>query len=124
MPVATQPAQLSDVLLWEEDREFAREVVTLLDGSDVDIGTVLGIVTASGKYTNLDQDADTGEEVAAGIALAKAAPSGADAELVILRRDAVVKSGGLKWPSDIEAGEIATAVGELKTLGILVRESV
>lgn len=45
MPVVTQGAQLSDVLFWEEDRDYSHEAVTLADGNAVDVGTVLGIVS-------------------------------------------------------------------------------
>jgi hypothetical protein len=124
MSNTTQGPQLSDVLFFEEDREYSRAVVTLLDGSDVDIGTVLGKVTASGNYANFDDTADDGTEDAAAISLAKAAPSGADANHVVLLRHGVVKKGGLIWPSTADASEQTAAIAQLEALGIMVRADV
>lgn len=121
MTSAAQPAQLSDVLLFEEDREYSRSVEILLDGSDVTYGTVLGAVTASGKYTNLDDTASDGSEDAAGVAASVAAPSGADGKVVVVKRHAVVKKSGLLWPSTADATEQAAAIVQLEALGIMVR---
>ena len=92
-----------------------------MDGETVDIGTVLGIVTASGKYAQYDEDGSDGREDAAGISVGVAAPSGADGEVVAVVRHAIAKKNGLLWPATADAGEKAAAIVQLEALGIQVR---
>ena len=58
------------------------EHVTLLDGESVVPGSVLGVVTASGKYVLSLNAATDGSEVARAISAVTAAPSGADEEIL------------------------------------------
>lgn len=69
MSSAAQPAQLSDVLLFEEDSLYSRNAVSLLDGSDVDYGTVLGKI-ASDAAGGVTADAgNTGDADVSGVAV-------------------------------------------------------
>ena len=51
MPVLTEPPSMGDVLKYEVNPNYTREVVTLLAGLPYPVGSVLGKITASGKYT-------------------------------------------------------------------------
>ena len=51
MPVLTEPPSMGDVLKYEVNPNYTREVVTLLAGTPYPVGAVLGRITASGKYT-------------------------------------------------------------------------
>lgn len=95
---------------------------TLISGQDLAAGTVLGIITASGKFTQFDQDASTGEEAAAGILLGAVDASGGDVTnaRVLLRGPAIVNGNDLTWPSDIDPAEQVAAEAELLALGIKV----
>lgn len=50
MPVLTEPPSMGDVLKYEVNPNYTREVVTLLAGMPYPMGAVLGCITASGKY--------------------------------------------------------------------------
>ena len=97
------------------------EVVTLISGQDLQAGTVLGKITASGKYTQHDQDAADGSEAAAAILYNEDDASGGDKNAVVVIRDATVAGASLTWQPDIDAGEKTTAIAELAALGIIVR---
>ena len=51
MPVLTEQPSMGDVLKYEVNPNYTREVVTLLAGMPYPVGSVLGKITASGKYT-------------------------------------------------------------------------
>lgn len=50
MPVLTQAPTLGDLLKYELNGNYSRETVTLEAGTDYALGSVLGRITASGKY--------------------------------------------------------------------------
>src|SRR5689334_22925959 len=117
-----------DWLKWEQDNLFSREKVTLLEGDgsavrELASGHVLGKITASGKYIELTEGASDGSQTPAAILLLETVvPANADAEGTVIIRDAIVSRNGLTWPSTYSSGDIDTAVGTLKNLGILVRD--
>ena len=51
MPVLTEPPSMGDVLKYEVNPNYTREVITLLIGTSYPAGAVLGRITASSKYT-------------------------------------------------------------------------
>lgn len=99
----------------------SRDTATLVSGQNLDAGTVLGKITASGKLTQFNQDGADGSETAMAILAYPCDASGADATCVIVARDAEVNAAELAWPNDIEAGEKATAITQLAAAGIIVR---
>ena len=50
MPVLTMPPSLGDLLKYELNGNFCRETITLKSGTAYALGSVLGKITASGKY--------------------------------------------------------------------------
>jgi hypothetical protein len=108
---------------------FSREDVTILAGSGSDrvlkSGMVLGKITATGKYVQLNTAGADGSQNAAGILfLDTTAPNGVDKRAAIIARKALVSDNGIKWPAGISGPQIATATAQLIALGILVREGV
>lgn len=126
--VYTEGAYASDWLKREEDSLYSREQITLLSGSNAvgavtKSGTVLGKITASGKYKPQTLAAADGSQVAAAILLFDVDASAADKRAVVIRRDAIVMQFGLTYGTDVTtAGNRTTVNGQLDTLGILVRE--
>lgn len=94
--------------------------VTVLSGQNLVAGTVVGIVTASGKYVAYDNaGTDDGRRTVAGIIVADANASAADAVGKVLRRGpAIVNKNDLTWAAGIDAGEQATAITAMLALGI------
>jgi hypothetical protein len=126
MALDTQSTVLGDWLKGEEETPqlFSRDAITLLAGSgDLITGTVLGKITASGKYTVLDPDNSDGSEHAAGILLLDTDASGSDdVEATAIVRHATVADSGLTWPALITAGQKLTAIAELDAIHIIERE--
>lgn len=126
--VYTEGAYASDWLKREEDSLYSREQVTLLSGSNAagavtKSGTILGKITASGKYKPQTLAAADGSQTAAGILLFDVDASASDKRAVVIRRDAITMQYGLTYGTDVTtSGNRATVNGQLETLGILVRE--
>jgi len=122
MPVQNEANYLGDWLKWEEDNLYSREKVTVASGQNLDTGTVVGVITASGKVTQLAPTAEDGSQNAAGVLLNAVDASSGDKPGVIIARHAVCSDKGLVWPASITGPQKATAISQLKALGILVRE--
>lgn len=122
MPVQTEGNYLGDWLKFEEDNLFSRDEVTVISGQNLVTGTVVGIITATGKVTQLAPGASDGSQNAAGVLLNAVDASAADKPGVIVARHAICADKGLVWPGGITGPQKNTAVGQLKALGILVRE--
>lgn len=97
------------------------ENVVIASGENLQAGTVLGKVTASGKYEQLNTAAEDGTEDAAAILFAATDATDGDAEAAAIARDAEVNGHELVWPSGISGGAKTAAIAQLVALGIIVR---
>src|SRR3954463_11005494 len=132
--IYTEGEYASNWLKYEEGSLYSREQVTIVSGANavgapLKTGTILGKITATGKYTphTIAGTGGAGSAVVAGILLTdQVDASVADKRAVIIARDAIVMQYGLTYGADVTtAGNRATVNGPtngLATLGILVRE--
>jgi hypothetical protein len=126
--VTIQPNYLGDVLKYEADNRYCREIVTVLGGVGTDrelkLGTVLGKITASGKVKAVDFAANDGSETAMGVLVTDVtAPAGTDVSAVaVVDGPALVSDKGLVWPAGATGEQKAAAIAQLKTAGIKVRQ--
>lgn len=124
--VITEGRYASDWLKREADSHFSREGIVVVSGAGVvDSGTVLGKITASGKYKPVTVAAVDGSQNAAAILLDAVDATSADAKGVAIVRDAVVNAQMLKYGTDVDTAPERLAVhNALRALNppILVRE--
>jgi len=78
-------------------------------------------IAGTGKYTQFDQDATDGSQMAAGVIVYPVDATSADTACAAIVRDAEVNAAELTWPADIEVGEKTTATAQLAALGIIAR---
>ncbi|MSU92066.1 head decoration protein [Rhodobacteraceae bacterium 2CG4] len=108
-------------LVWEAFRDYTGETITVAAGT-LGPGTVLGKITASGKYAAHDPAAVEGTETAVAVLWGKAGASGGDAPAVaLIRGPAIVNRHDLVIAGTPSEGEIATAHTALLAAGFLVR---
>lgn len=122
--IATEKTRLSNLVkqeLWAE-LAYCRDLVTVNDAAGtLEIGTVLGKVTATGKYVRAVQTAVDGSAVAAAIVVqAITIPANTDTSvLCVVRGPASVSKGALvldaTYNLDAEKNVVYTS---LQTLGI------
>lgn len=115
----------SDVVKDEGANRFSRDDDVLASGSGkVACGTVLGRVTATGKFKPFAPAASDGSQTAAAIILQSADATSADVTVVNLKRRAQVVLQALVWPAGITATQRNAALASLETLGIVARTGV
>lgn len=84
-------------------------------------GTVLGKVTASGKYAIHDPAAIDGTEFAAAVLYRFAGISTADQSVVVVRRHAIAVASELAWIAGATAPQKAAALAALELRGVVAR---
>lgn len=121
MTILTEGQYTAEFLVSEARGTRSREAKILASGNDLDAGAVLGVITASGKYAEHDPGAADGTENAVAVLYSPVDASAADADCVIIARDAEVNGDSLAWITGIIAGDKADAIANLETKGIIVR---
>ncbi|KGJ13882.1 head decoration protein [Paracoccus sanguinis] len=126
MPVLTEPPSMGDVLKYEVNPNYTREVVTLLVGMPYPTGAVLGRITASGKYKLATSGGTDGAQTASAVLLYAVDATLADAVgIVVARGPAIVSRAALAYDATVDdAAKITTKIGQLAAAGIIARDGV
>ncbi|MCJ2009799.1 head decoration protein [Methylobacterium sp. J-092] len=114
----------SDWLKTEAENYYSRDTAIIASGSGkLKSGQVLALVAATGKYVpNAATGADGSQTAVAVLAFPVDATS-ADTPAVIVARHAVASHAGLTYgPTITDATKRAAANGQLKAVGIVVRQ--
>lgn len=117
MATYTEARQTGEFLISEASGTRSREAVTVVSGAGaLAAGTVLGKITASGKYAPYDDAVDPadGTEAAAAVLYAPVDATSGDAPAVVIVRDAEVAEIHL-------TGIDAAGITDLAALGVIVR---
>ena len=125
MPAIREPLNLGDLLKYEEETlRYSRDQVTVALGEVLELGAVVGRVTATTQIKRFDPDATDGTEMPAGILLDPVdATAAAFPEGLLLARHGIVASSAVVWPEGITAPQQAAAIAALEARGILIRQS-
>ena len=122
--LATSSAIVTDVIKherlpqWGYDRDTV--TVNLASETTLKVGTVLGKITASGKYLPRDAAAVDGSEVAVAVVREEIlVPAATDTQVVVLGGarpavESVLLDAGLVFEIAQDAGQIASAIAELE----------
>lgn len=117
----TQGNQNLEFLLSEANGERSRETVTITGSAAFGSGTVLGKITASGKFTAHDESATNGTQNAIAVLGYDVDATDADVNGVVLLRDCEVSNELLVMPDGIATGDRNDAITSLATSGIIAR---
>jgi len=109
------------VLLSEANGALSREVVPIAAGQTLEAGTVLGKVTSSGEYVQLDPAATDGSQTAAAVLLYAVETGANPGKATVIVRLAEVSAAALVWPAGITAAQKDSAVGQLAGAYIIAR---
>jgi hypothetical protein len=125
MTVLTQPPTMGDVLKYELNPNFTREIITLLAGTAYPVGAALGRITANGKYKLSTSGGSDGAQNAAAVLLYATDARAADQHaVVLLRGPAIVSKAALVFDATVDdAAKTATKHGQLAALGIVPRDT-
>jgi hypothetical protein len=128
MPVLAKDPTLGDLLKYELNGSYSREVVTLKGGTSYPLGAVLGKITASGIYRfspAATVAGDEGAESAVAVLIeAVDATAGDRSGLVVARGPAIVSKGALVFDASVDQpAEIAAKHAELSAAGVVPRDT-
>lgn len=124
--VATRKPLLGNLVKHEylTSHGFCREALTLnlATAADIEIGTVLAKVTATGKWVPRDPAGIDGSEVAAAVVVEnKSVAATTDTDIAaIVRGPAILADGALKFPVTHTEQQKLDAIAEIQALGIVV----
>ena len=126
MPVLTEQPSMGDVLKYEVNPNYTREVITLLQGKPYPVGSVLGKITASGKYKLATHGGTDGAQTATAVLLYAVDATLADAVgIVVVRGPSIVSRAGLAYEATVnDAAKITAKIGQLAAVGIITRDGV
>ncbi|MEA2091052.1 MAG: head decoration protein [Campylobacterota bacterium] len=120
--MVTEGKHTAEYIISEANGERSRGTGTVLSGQSIDVGELVGIETASGKYVAYDPaDTIVGSSTVAGISYAAVDATLADKTgAVFTLRDSEVRSSDLTY-NEAVADVITAEVAGLVSLGIIVR---
>lgn len=120
MAVLTEALGPGSCIIQEGDHYYSRDVGVVNAGAGVTLpaNTVLGRITATGKYVVWNPANADGSQTVAGVLIY---PVIGEQEATILRRHAQVKSLALNWFTGATSGNKTTGIAGLATLGIIAR---
>jgi len=107
----------------EGSGSISRDSITVLSGENLAAGAVLGKITASGKFVELDPGGAGGAEVAVAVLYDAVDASAADAPGVAITRLAEVNQLELVWITGITGPQTLTAEAELALQYIIARSA-
>ena len=128
MTTLTMSPTLGDLLKYELNASYCRETVTLKSGTNYPLGSVLGKITASGKY-RLSPDAtvtgDEGAETAIAVLIEAVDATAADKTgLVAARGPVIVSKAALVFDASVDdAAKKAAKHGQLAAAGLVARDT-
>lgn len=124
MPTLTETKNLGDLLKYEAPNLYSREQDTVAAAQNLSLGTVVGRETATAKLKALDPSATDGTENAVGVLGNDVDATLIDREDALrIARHAILARGAMVWPAGITATQKSTALTQLESLGLLVRDS-
>ena len=128
MTTLTNMPTLGDLLKYELNGNYSREVITLKSGTNYALGSVLGKITASGKFRlspAASVTGDEGAETAIAVLIEAVDATAADKEgLVVARGPAIVSKAALVFDASVDQGSEKTAKHiQLATAGIVPRDA-
>lgn len=129
MPTLTMAPTLGDLLKYELNGNYTRETITLIAGTNYALGSVLGKITASGKYRlspAAEMQGDEGAESAVAVLLEAVDATAADKTgLVVARGPVILSKGALVFDESVDdATKEEAKHGELSVVGLVPREAV
>lgn len=123
MTVQTLPQGFGAAVASEAAGTLSRETITVASGAGaLADGTVLGRITASGKYVAYDPaGTDDGRRTAAAVLMGAVDATSADVTAVATVRLAEVWADRLAWASGVNSGQKTTGLGHLATAFVIAR---
>lgn len=117
-----EPHAGSFILSMDDEGNLSRDNIVVASGAGVLLpGTVLGKITASGKFVRRAHGASDGSQTAAAVLFAKVDATSADQKAVAVARHAEVRKSALIWDATDLAADQTTGIAQLAASMIVAR---
>lgn len=118
--------RLGSLLKYEADKNYCRDIVTIVAGENLVMGTVLGrkISDGSCKMVSLNNNETDGTNTAYAVLLEDVDATDEAKEAIIIARDAIVGKSALVYPDGITAEQKTGLLRTLAGRGIVARDVV
>lgn len=122
MAVLTEGSYAGEALISEANGTQSRDEITIASGSNLTANTVLGKVTASGKYVAYTVGASDGSQTAVAVLFDAVDATSVDKVGVAFTRNSEMAANSLAYGATVTTqGHKDTAIASLKLVGIIVR---
>ena len=117
--------RLGDLLKYEADKNYCREVMTVASGQNLKIGAVVGIKSATDeiKIVSISDEETDGSDSAFGVLLEDVDATSAAKKALVIARDAILASDYIVFPADSTADQKKKITKDLEKRGIVIRKS-
>lgn len=124
MATSNEGKYQGDLVFYEAPHGFSRKRITVVAGSGViQLGHVLGKITASSKYKPATDAGADGAQIASMVALESVDATGADKSCLVLHRHAIVHQQQLVFGATIDdQTKRDAALAQLDAAGISARQ--
>ena len=124
MTVVIEPNNLGDLLKFEAPSLYSREEITVAQGQNLTLGTLVGQQSETDLIKALNPAATDGTQNALGALIADADASSANIKAVIVTRDAILADHAVVWPTTITPPQKTAAIKQLEARGVIIRKGV
>ena len=117
--------RLGDLLKYEADKNYCREVMTVASGQNLKMGAVVGIKSATDeiKIVSISDEETDGSDSAFGVLLEDVDATSAAKKALVIARDAILASDYVVFPADSTADQKKKIIKDLEKRGIVIRKS-
>ena len=117
--------RLGDLLKYEADKNYCREVMTVASGQNLKMGTVVGIKSATDeiKTVSITEEETDGSDSAFGVLLEDVDATSAAKKALVIARDAILASDYVVFPPDATDEQKKKITKDLEKRGIVIRKS-
>ena len=120
MPYLEDSARRGDFIVSLANRTRSLDNEVLAAGNKIAAGQVLAKLTSGGKFVPFNGTLSNGAEVAVGVSLAAYDATDADLAIVVVARDAELKTEGLVWRAGELTADKNEAIASLQAAGIVL----
>lgn len=124
MTVAIEPNNLGDLLKFEAPNLYSREEITVAQGQNLTLGTLVGQESETDLIKALNPAATDGTQNALGVLIADTDALAANTKAVIVTRDAILADHAVVWPTTITLEQKTAAIKQLEARGVIIRKGV
>ena len=124
MTVSIEPNNLGDLLKFEAPSLYSREEITVAQGQNLTLGTLVGQESETDLIKALNPAATDGTQNALGALIADTDALAANIKAVIVTRDAILADHAVIWPTTITLEQKTAAIKQLEARGVIIRKGV